>query len=91
MAFNDAIRGTQAQPGAFSHILCGEEGIKDAGEVLLLNTLPRIRELQGDPFPVGRGGGGNGEGSIAMHRLCGIDNDVDQDLFQLTGISTNEG
>ena len=98
--FDDAIDGGEAEAGAFAFFLGGEEGFEDAGLSFLVHAVAGIGHgddgvasgLDEATFAeaLARRNVGGLDGQLAAfgHGVFGVDDQVHDDLLELTGIGT---
>ena len=81
------MRDIQAEAGSLANFFGGEEGRKNMGQIFGGNTISTVGHMDMDRLQVFFLNV-HGEGSAGRHGLNGINNDVQQDLFE--GIDAKE-
>ena len=85
---DDLVGDRKPQAGAFTDGLGGEEGGEDLLEGLRIHARPVIDHV--DPHPVAVVLGDESDRPHHLHRLGGVQQEIQKDLHQLLGHAGNE-
>jgi len=96
---DDAVNGGKAEASAFAFFFRGEEGLEDAGLGFAVHALAVVADGDHDVGAVfdesifravgiveGDAGGANADFPAVRHGVFGVDDEIHDDLFELSGI-----
>ena len=90
MVLEDAVRDREPEAGTLADLLRAEEGVEDAALDLRRDPEALVGDLELDPA-VGLVAEGQADRAAAGHRVDGVAEQVEQNLFQLVGVREHLG
>ena len=81
---HDTVSYGQAKPRTLPRGLCSEEWVVDARQVIVSDTLPGVLDI--DPGARAVVPGPDSEGAAAVHRVARIQDKVEENLLQFSGV-----
>lgn len=85
--FDDSEYDGKAETGSALILTCREEGLENAGQVFFVDSLTRV--LEPDAYRLSVAFEMEVDRTAAFHRLEGVDEQVEEDLFDFSDIAQN--